>query len=93
MTREPVHSYKAEVAGTYRRQAVPVGESSRRVAVEALTDFLAGLAVIAAVVVLVVMVGAIARFAVATLPWSAIYLAVVGAGILGLCRIAAKGSR
>jgi hypothetical protein len=92
--RRLAHSLEDEARGAARwRQAVPYRESQRRVAVEAIADFIGLLAIIPALIVLALLVAGLGRLFVATLPWSAIYAGVILTGAWGLCRAASWGDR
>jgi hypothetical protein len=72
------------------RQAVPVAESQRRVLTEAIFDNLAGLAILAAAGLSVLL---LYWFLKTLWPWSLAYVLIMGAGALGLCRAASWGER
>jgi hypothetical protein len=92
MTRKLAHSLEAEARATMRplRQAVPVAESQRRVLTEAVVDLAAGLAILAAAGLSVLL---LYWFLKTLWPWSLAYVLIMGAGALGLCRAASWGER
>jgi hypothetical protein len=92
MTRKLAHSLEAEARATMRplRQAVPVAESQRRVLTEAIFDNLAGLAILAAAGLSVLL---LYWFLKTLWPWSLAYVLIIAAGALGLCRAASWGER
>jgi hypothetical protein len=92
MTRKLAHSLEAEARATMRplRQAVPVAESQRRVLTEAVVDLAAGLAILAAAGLSVLL---LYWFLKTLWPWSIAYVLILGAGALGLCRAASWGER
>ncbi|HET7665045.1 MAG TPA: hypothetical protein VFK56_02995 [Mycobacterium sp.] len=90
MTRRLAHSLEAEARQSRRPHAVPYRESQRRVLTEAVVDLAAGLAICSAFALSILLLGWLLQ----TLwPWSLAYVAIFGAGALGLCRAASWGER
>lgn len=90
--RRLAHSLEREARETLR-QAVPYRESRRRVARELIADFLGGLAILAALGVAILAMGRFLILLADLMPWSAIYIGIVAAGLFALCRSAARGDR